>query len=62
MKTLTFIQREKTEIFPPKTEIPKNWLLGVLKPAEYEFGNEQFLGCRIEGLQVYFREHFYFAR
>ena len=30
----------------------QNWFLGVLKPAEHEFGNEKFLLCRIEGLQV----------
>ena len=34
----------------------QNWYLGVLKPAEHEFGNEKFLRCRIEGLQVDFQK------
>ena len=34
----------------------QNWLLGVLKPAENEFGNEKFLRCRTEGLQVDFQK------
>ena len=34
----------------------QNWCLGVLKPAEHEFGNEKFLRCRIEGLQVDFQK------
>ena len=29
----------------------------VLKSAEYKFDNEKLLGCRIESLQVYFREN-----
>ena len=39
----------------------QNWYLGVLKPAEHEFGNEKFLRCRIEGLQVDFQKKFNFA-
>ena len=35
----------------------QNWYLGVLKPAEHEFGNEKFLRCRIEGLQVDFQKN-----
>ena len=34
----------------------QNWCLRVLKPAEHEFGNEKFLRCRIEGLQVDFQK------
>ena len=34
----------------------QNWCSGVLKPAEHEFGNEKFLRCRIEGLQVDFQK------
>ena len=34
----------------------QNWCLGVLEPAEHEFGNEKFLRCRIEGLQVDFQK------
>ena len=39
----------------------QNWFLGVLKPAEHEFGNEKFLRCRFEGLQVDFQKKFNFA-
>ena len=34
----------------------KKWFWGVLKPVEHEFGNEKFLRCRIEGLQVDFQK------
>ena len=34
----------------------QNWCLGVLKPAEHEFGYKKFLRCRIEDLQVDFQK------
>ena len=52
---------KKPENFPKNKEMAQNWLLGVLKPAEHEFGNEKFLRCRIEGLQVDFQKNFNFV-
>ena len=35
--------RLKTKtIFPKEINKPKNWFVGVLKPAEHEFGNDKF--------------------
>ena len=53
---------EKTnENFLNKIEIPQNWFLRGLNPAEHEFGNEKLLRCIIEGPRVDFQENFKFA-
>ena len=50
--------KKKPENFPKNIEMAQNWCSGVLKPAEHEFGNEKFLRCRLEGLQVDFQNNF----
>ena len=47
---------KKPENFLKNIGMAQNWFLGVMKPVEHQFGNETFLRCRIEGLQVDFKK------
>ena len=50
----------KNPIIFPKNENTPKLILG-LNPTEYEFDNEKFMLCTIEGLQVDFHENLNFA-
>ena len=44
--------KKKPENFTKNIKMGQNWFSGVLKPAEHELGNEKFLRCKIEEVQL----------